>query len=284
VCHGEPVLECVINVSEGRRSDVLDRIAAEAAPVLLDLHHDAGHHRAVLTLAGPAPVLEPAVRAVARAAVALLDLRSHEGAHPRLGVLDVVPWVDLAAPRAVSEAATAARDRFAAWAASELALPCFLYGPERTLPELRRHAFTDLAPDTGPAEPHPTAGACAVGVRPVLVAYNLWLAKDKDVDLAETRRIAAGLRGPAVRALGLYAGGHLQVSCNLVDPYAVGPAQVYDAVSAQVPVARAELVGLVPKAVLRAVPRGRWRELDLAASKTIESRRQAAGLDDDSVA
>ena len=275
------MLECVINVSEGRRSDVLDRIVAEAAPVLLDVHHDAGHHRAVLTLAGPLPVLEEAVRAVARAAVALLDLRTHEGAHPRLGVIDVVPWVDLAAPREVTTEATAARDRFAAWAARELALPCFLYGPERSLPEVRRLAFVELPPDAGPPEPHPTAGACDVGVRPVLVAYNIWLARDPAVDLDAARRVAAGLRGPSVRALGLSAAGHLQVSCNLIDPYTVGPAQVYDAVAAQLPVARSELVGLLPKAVLRTVPRGRWRELDLAASRTIESRQQAAGLVDD---
>ncbi|HWW54023.1 MAG TPA: hypothetical protein VNY84_09645, partial [Acidimicrobiales bacterium] len=202
----------MINVSEGRRSDVLDRIAAEAGPLLLDVHFDAGHHRAVLTLAGPTAVLEEAVRAVAGAAVALLDLRSHDGAHPRLGVVDVVPWVDLAAPREVTEEATAACDRFAEWAGAELALPCFLYGPERALPEVRRRAFDDLPPDTGPAERHPTAGVCAVGVRPVLVAYNLWLANDPGVDLSLARRIAAGLRGPAVRALGLSAGGSLQVS------------------------------------------------------------------------
>ena len=269
----------MINVSEGRRPDLVARLAAEAGPTLLDAQHDAGHHRAVLTLGGPVPLLEEAVRAVAGAAVALLDLGAHTGAHPRLGVVDVVPWVDLSAPRTVTPAAIAARDRFAAWAGRELALPCFLYGPARNLPEVRRRAFVDLPPDTGPIRPHPTAGACAVGARSVLVAYNVWLARG--VDLASARRIAAGLRGPAVRALGLDVGAHRQVSCNLLDPYTVGPAEVYDIVAAQVPVARAELVGLVPEAVLRVVRSSRWHELDLATSKTIESRRRAAGLDDD---
>jgi len=273
------VLECVINVSEGRRDDLLARITAAAAPALLDVHRDAGHHRSVLTMAGPEPVLGQAVEAVARSTVALLDLGTHAGAHPRLGVLDVVPWVDLAEPRTVTGAAMAARDRFADWAGRELGLPCFVYGPERTLPEVRRDAFVELAPDTGPAHPHPTAGACAVGARAVLVAYNIWL--PETVDLAEARRVAAGLRGPAVRALGLDVGGTRQVSCNLIDPYIVGPAAIYDAVAARLPVARAELVGLMPDAVLHAVDQTRWVELDLAASKTIESRLRAAGLVDD---
>ena len=73
------------------------------------------------------------------------------------------------------EAAVAARDRFAAWAGSALDLPCFLYGPERSLPDVRRQAWSSLVPDHGPPSPHPGAGAVAVGARPVLVAYNLWL-------------------------------------------------------------------------------------------------------------
>src|SRR5207244_3533092 len=82
-----------------------------------------------------------------------------------------------------------------------LHLPCFLYGAERSLPDVRRGAFTTLEPDAGPPEPHPTAGACAVGARTVLVAYNLWLAPGVSVDVA--RSIAADLRSPAVRALDL---------------------------------------------------------------------------------
>jgi glutamate formiminotransferase len=262
------VLECVVNVSEGRSGDVLADLAAAAGGALLDLHADPDHHRAVLTLAG-----EEAPRAVARAAVERIDLRTHAGAHPRIGAVDVVPFVALGATP--PDAAVGARDRFARWAADELGLPCFLYGPERSLPDVRRGAFGTLAPDTGPPRPHPTAGAAAVGARPVLVAYNVWLAEP---DLAAARRLAAALRGPAVRALGLAVGDAVQVSVNLVDPLAVGPAAVHDRVAAEVAVARAELVGLVPAAVLRAVPRHRWAELDLAEDRTIEARLEAAGL------
>ena len=270
------LLECVINISEGRRHDVLAQLAGAAGRYVLDVHHDPDHHRSVLTMAGPAALLDPAVRNVATAAIALLDLGAHSGAHPRLGVLDVVPFVDLASPREVTADALAARDRFAAWAGEALALPCFRYGPERSLPEVRRRAFVDLASDAGPRSPHPTAGACAVGARPVLVAYNLWVASD----LPTAQRLAAAQRGPNLRALGLRVGAHVQVSCNLLDPYATGPAEVYDAVAASVVVSRAELVGLIPQAVLHAAPPERWRELDLAEAKTIESRLREAGLDD----
>jgi glutamate formiminotransferase / 5-formyltetrahydrofolate cyclo-ligase len=261
------VLECVVNVSEGRDRDVLRALAEAAGPALLDLHADPDHHRAVLTLAG-----EEAPTAVAEVAVERIDLTTHAGAHPRIGAVDVVPFVPLGG--ATMGEAVAARDRFAAWAGAALGVPCFLYGPERSLPDVRRSAFAGLAPDTGPDRPHPTAGAAAVGARPVLVAYNVWLAEP---DLDAARRLARALRGSAVRALGLAVGDAVQVSCNLVDPAAVGPAAVFDRVAAEVPVARAELVGLVPRSVLDAVPRHRWAELDLADDRTIEARLEAGG-------
>ncbi|MDE3087095.1 MAG: glutamate formiminotransferase [Acidobacteriota bacterium] len=277
------MLECVVNLSEGTDSAVLDDLAAAAGAALLDLHADPHHHRSVLTLGGPAT--EEAARALARAAVGRLDLRGHEGVHPRLGVVDVVPFVPLDAggtPLAEGtglEPALRARHDFAAWAAAELALPCFLYGPERTLPEVRRRAFADLAPDVGPGRPHATAGACAVGARWALVAYNIWL---DTTDLVVTRELARSVRRPGLRTLGLATGGHTQVSCNLVDPASLGPAEAYDAVAAEasrrgVGVLRAELVGLAPRAVVEAVAAGRRAELDLSVERTIEARLDAAG-------
>ncbi len=277
----KPVLECVVNVSEGQRADVLAALAAAAGPLVLDVHRDRDHHRSVFTLAGPAGALAESVRSLAAATVDRLDLRSHRGAHPRIGVLDVVPWVALSGwPLEPGPLATSleARTAFARWAGADLGLPCFLYGTERTLPQIRREAWHSLAPDTGPPFPHPTAGAAAVGARPVLVAYNLWLDRD-DADLELARRLAAGLRGPAVRALGLQVGDGVQVSCNLIDPQSVGPAAVFDAVATQTGVERAELVGLLPARVLGAVPEHRWRELGLDRSRTIEARLEQAGLD-----
>lgn len=257
------MLECVVNVSEGRRPEVVAALAAAAGTDLLDVHTDTDHHRTVLTLVG-----EEAPRAVATLAVERIDLRRHVGAHPRLGAVDVVPFVPLNG--ATMDDAVAARDRFARWLGTVLGVPAFVYGAGGpTLPEVRREAFGRRVPDAGPSHAHPRAGATAVGARQVLVAYNVWLSSP---DLGLARSLARRLRGTAVRALGLAVGAGVQVSCNLVDPLTVGPAAVYDAVAAYAPVARAELVGLVPEAVLAATDPERWPELDLDADRTIEAR------------
>src|SRR5205085_9885761 len=107
------------------------------------------------------------------------------------------------------------------------------------------------------------------------VAYNLWLA---GADLAQAKMVAAGLRGPDVRSLGLQVGDHVQVSCNLVNPLRVGPAKVYDGVNRRVPVARAELVGVIWRAVLHALPERRWVELDVDETRTVEARLEQASL------
>ena len=275
------MLECVINISEGRDRDVIARIAATAGDDLLDVHSDPDHNRTVLTVVGT-----DAPRAIARAAIDELDLRSHHGVHPRIGVVDVVPFVaipydddghplDPDAPETTTfDDAIAARDDFADWIATELHVPVFLYGPlpdgsQRNLPELRRGAFESISPDLGPADPHPSAGAVAVGARPLLVAWNLWLA---DADLDHARRIAAEIRGPGLRALGLQVGSAVQVSMNLTDPLAVGPERVYDMVASMATIERAELVGLVPDPVVAAIPPNRRSQLDCTVERTIGAR------------
>jgi glutamate formiminotransferase / 5-formyltetrahydrofolate cyclo-ligase len=252
----------VVNVSEGQRSAVVDALAAAADGDLLDVHRDPHHNRTVLTLVG-----ESAPRAVARAAVDRIELGAHAGAHPRIGAVDVVPFVPLGG--ATLADAVEARDRFATWIAGELDVPAFLYGPERTLPDVRRGAFTTLAPDVGRATPHPTAGAVAVGARPLLVAWNVYLA---DPDLDQARAVARAIRGPHLRALGLAVGDEVQVSMNLIAPEVVGPAEAWDAVTARAPADRAELVGLVPRSVLERTDPARRAQLDLAPERTIEAR------------
>jgi glutamate formiminotransferase / 5-formyltetrahydrofolate cyclo-ligase len=282
------LLECVVNVSEGRDEAVLRHLAAAAGPSLLDLHRDPDHHRSVLTLAGPEDLVAEAARSLATATLAHLDLRDHTGAHPRLGVLDVVPFVPYEPGRPAPADLTAAivqRDGFARWLGDEAGVPSFLYGPlpggrTRSLPDVRRHAFgsppAGLAPDHGPARADPRSGATAVGARRVLVAYNVWVSS-----AAVARRVAPLVRGPAVRALGLAVGDRAQVSCNLVDPGHYGPERLYDAVAALVAeaggaVEGGELVGLIPETVLAAVPAGRRAELGLSDGATVESRLPAA--------
>ena len=252
-----PVLECVINVSEGTSEVVLDGLRAAGGRSLLDVHADRHHNRAVFTLAGPE--VESAARAVTALGVSTIDLRAHRGAHPRLGAVDVVPFVPLEG--STMEDAIEARDDYVRWSP----VPCLRYGPDgSSLPELRRsaRAMTTLLP-------HPTAGVTAVGARNVLVAYNVWLDGES---LRTARGIAAAVRCPAVRALGMALPGGIQVSMNLVDPTTFGPADAFDAVASRARVARAELVGLAPRAVLDAIAPDRWDQLDLAPDRTIEAR------------
>ena len=256
------MLECVINISEGRNHAIIDSLAQSCAGDLLDIHSDPDHNRSVFTLVGV-----EAPRALARAAVATLSLGDHSGVHPRIGVVDVVPFVPLV--DSTMHDAQKARDEFAAWAAEELHVPSFLYGTERTLPDIRKNAWTSLFPEVGLNAPHPTAGAMCVGVREPLVAYNLWL---EDVDLEKTRRIASAVRTASIRTLGLQVGAFTQVSVNLIQPMVAGPNDVFEAVSQHAKVHHAELVGLLPASVLATIPRARWEDLDLSVERTIEWR------------
>lgn len=251
-----------MNVSEGRNRDVLVRLASAVSGDVLDIHTDQDHNRSVFTLVG-----EDAPRRLTETALELMNITDHSGVHPRIGVVDVVPFVPLTGSSWAD--AVTARNNFAEWAASELNVPCFLYGDERTLPDIRRGAWNQLQPDVGPTEPHSTAGGICVGVRPPLIAYNLWL---KDIDLAATKKIASQVRSKTIRTLGLQVGDYTQVSINLVQPDISNPAHAFDAVQEYADIHHAELVGLLPREVLVSIPVGRWEELDLAEDRTIEWR------------
>lgn len=261
------MLECVINISEGADLGLLRTVRECVNDSLLDVHTDADHNRSVFTLVG-----EEAPRILTRTAVELLDLGRHVGVHPRLGVVDVVPFVPLFG--STMNDALRARDAFAQWAADELKIPCFLYGPERTLPSVRKEAWSTLEPQVGPHAPHATAGAICVGAREPLIAYNVWL---RGVSLEETKRIASAVRTEHIRTLGLQVGDSTQVSVNLVSPSHANPVHVVDAVAHYTQIHHCELVGLLPDAVLREIPRGRWEELDLSEQQTIEWRLQHRG-------
>ena len=256
------VLECIVNVSEGRSTEIVTRLAEVCGDDLLDLHIDPHHNRSVFTLVG-----EAAPRRLAEETWRLVDLSSHDGVHPRIGAVDVVPFVALG--NTPSRDAVRARDDFVEWAATEHGIPCFLYGAERTLPAVRSGAFTDLVPDAGPTTPDPRVGAVCVGARDPLVAWNMWL---DGTDVEQARRIAAAVRGPHLRTLGLDVGGRTQLSCNLVDPGVVGPADAHRLVSEHAEVTGAELVGLLEARVLAGVPAESWEMLDLAPSRTVEVR------------
>ena len=241
--------------------EVLRTLAEACGPSLIDVHADPDHHRSVVTLAGPGP--RDACDGARRIAVAVADhlsLVGHDGEHPRLGALDVVPFVALGGTNAERDQAANEARRFGAWWADNYDVPVFLYDEadpdHRDLPHARAHGFKSRPPAFGPAQPHPTLGATAVGARRPLVAINCVLVT-RDVVIA--RRIArsmrerdGGLRG--VRALGFFLAdvNRAQVSMNLTDLDRTG---VQDAVlhvrnlarQSGTDVAAVELVGLVPR-------------------------------------
>ena len=265
------LVECVPNVSEGRRRDVIDRLAAaiEAVPGvrLLDRTSDADHNRSVFTFAGAPDAVAAAAQSLVRAAFAEIDLRTHTGAHPRIGAVDVIPFVPLAGVT-MGDCVALAKD-VGAKIAAEHDVPVYYYAraatrPERVrLPDVRRPQFEGLAavigtthvPDAGPGRVHPTAGAVVVGARPPLIAFNIEL---DTADLGLAKRIAKEIREssgglPGVQALGfaLTDPPRAQVSLNLLDHTVTSLAQVWDAVAvraaaAGVGILRGELIGLLP--------------------------------------
>jgi glutamate formiminotransferase / 5-formyltetrahydrofolate cyclo-ligase len=239
------VFEAVPNFSEGRDAAVIAELAGDGA---LDVHADPAHHRCVVTLAacGVEGLLDLVVSRV-EVAVRRLSLRGHEGLHPRVGVADVLPVVPLGSA-SWEQAADAARTL--AWRVwSELGVPVYFYGAlagGRRLAEIRRGG---VPLDVG-SPPHPTAGACCVGVRPPLVAYNLLL----PLSAGDVRALVPRVRElPGVQALSFaLPDGRVQISLNLTDLGAVGVAGVFAEVVrlAEVPPAAVEpeLVGLCPAA------------------------------------
>ncbi len=273
----ERIVECVPNFSEGRKAETVERLVAAVESVeeafVLGTHTDADHHRSVITfIAPPEQIVEAAVRVVARAAE-LIDLREHTGEHPRMGACDVLPFIPL---RGVTvEDCVRLAHEAGARVASELGIPVYFYEsaalrPERAnLADVRRGGFELLreqiasvperAPDVGEARVHETAGACIIGVRPLLVAYNVNLQTN---DLAVARRIARAVRGrdgglAKVKALGfeLAARGVVQVSMNLTAYEETNIHEAFEAVrreaaSLGVEILGSEIVGLVPQGAL----------------------------------
>jgi glutamate formiminotransferase / 5-formyltetrahydrofolate cyclo-ligase len=268
--------ECVINVSEGRDLDVIDELCDVSGSSLKDMHSDEFHNRSVFTLINDRDTLVNNVHALIATCYQHLDLSTHQGVHPRFGVVDVVPFVALDATQA--DHAVALRDELAHWLVDNYEVPVFLYGPLadhsiRSLPEVRKNAFLSLTPDLGPVTASNERGCVAVGARPILVAWNLWL---DDVSLEDAQLIVKVIRQTVVRSLAFQVGEQVQVSCNIIDTDAVLPSQLYDQVASLLNtpgrINRAELVGLVPTSLLEREDPSRWTELGLARDTTIETR------------
>ncbi len=271
------LVESVPNFSEGRRLEVVDRLAGAVAGTpgvhLLDRTSDASHNRSVLTLAGQADAVANALEAVVAVAIDEIDMERQSGEHPRIGAVDVIPFVPLG-DTTMGECIALAHS-FGARIADRFGLPVYLYARAATRPDrekladVRRGQYEGLKaaigsdperrPDFGPTRLHPRAGAVAVGARPFLIAWNVNLAST-DLDLA--RRIARTIREaggglPSVQANGfrLEQPDCAQVSMNLLDTGLTPLWRVWEAVEAEaraagVELAESELIGLAPLAAL----------------------------------
>ena len=268
----EPVVECVPNFSEGRDARRVEAIVAAMRVEgvrLLDWSMDADHNRSVVTIAGaPAAVVEAAVRGTGKA-VELIDLTRQQGVHPRIGAADVIPFVPISGIKLEQCALLARQAGLEIW--RRFGVPVFFYEaaaarPDRAnLEEVRRGQFEGLRdavskdaarrPDLGGPGLHPTAGACAVGARRFLVAYNIYF---DSADVAVVRAIAREIRAASgglkgVKAMGVLAHGRAQLSMNITDFQATPVSQVYRAVSSlalrhKVAPVEGEVIGLIPEA------------------------------------
>jgi glutamate formiminotransferase / formiminotetrahydrofolate cyclodeaminase len=274
------LVECIANFSEGRRTEVVDAIAAaiESVPgvTLLNRSSDVDHNRSVMTfVSSPAVITEAAFCAIQTAAE-LINLDDHQGQHPRIGATDVVPFVPLDGVT-MEECVELARS-LGKRVGDELHIPVYLYEaaairPDRVnLENLRRGNYEglkiaiqsdpDRLPDFGPSQLG-TAGATVIGARLPLIAYNVYLTTD-DVEIAQKiavaiRHSSGGLR--YVKALGLFVDGRAQVSMNLTDFMQTPIARVVEMIRREaarygVAIHHAELIGLIPQAAL--IEAARW--------------------------
>jgi len=197
------LVECVPNFSEGRRPEVVsairDAIASTEGVNVLDVSSDASHNRSVITFIAPVDSAVDAAFAGIKAAAERIDLCKHTGEHPRIGATDVVPFIPLEG--STMEDCIALARSLGERVGRELQIPVYLYERAATTPtrenlaDVRRGEFEGLRdelgknparkPDFGPEKIHPTCGAIAIGARPFLVAYNVYLGPASNLQIAK---------------------------------------------------------------------------------------------------
>ncbi|HYL21977.1 MAG TPA: glutamate formimidoyltransferase [Gemmatimonadales bacterium] len=294
-----PLVECVPNFSEGRDTATLEALRNAITRVpgvrLLDVQADPAHNRSVYTFVAPPDTAVEAALSAMRVATERIDMTKHRGEHPRMGATDVVPFVPVR-DTTMDDCVALAR-RLGERAAAELSVPIYLYAraatrPERErLPDVRKGEFEGLKerigkhpaadPDFGPKHIHPTAGATAVGARPFLVAFNIYL-DSSDVSIAKdiAKKIRTSSGGlPAVQASGFEVAGKAQVSMNLLDIDTTSPATVFTIVEEAargrgVAVLKSEVVGLIPERALLGAAAVRLKLPD-AAEHILEAKIRA---------
>jgi len=297
----DSIIECVPNISEGRRREVVEDVAAAVAGPgrqVIDLSLDPDHNRSVITIVGEPDGLAEGVLSLVRRAVERIDLREHHGEHPRMGAVDVIPFIPVRG--ATMDDCVRLSRTVGKRIAEEIDLPVYLYersatnAARRNLATIRKGEFEGFAakialpewePDFGPKEIHPSAGVVAVGAREFLIAYNINLATS---DLAVAKEIASAVRSSSgglryVKALGfpLAEKRIVQVSMNLTNFKKTPILRVFDLVKREaerrgVLVAGSEIVGTLPRQALYDVASAALQIEGFSSQLVIEERIENA--------
>lgn len=278
----EPLLECVPNFSEGENIETIEKIAQVIRTVpdvyLLDIDRSAAAQRTVFSFAGkPEAVIEAAYKAI-QCASNYIDMQQQKGVHPRIGAADVCPLVPL--KNMSIEVANQYAHQLAKRVGECLEIPTYLYEHSQQqlhrkwLPQIRKGQYEGLAqklqqeewqPDYGPHKMNVKSGACIIGVRDILVAFNISL---NTQDETKVQSIAKQLRTqsqsatalPKLRAIGWYMADYAnaQVSFNLLDYKQTSVLNVFLACKQLaeemgLEIVGSELIGLMPLACLEEV-------------------------------
>ena len=268
----EKLVECVPNFSEGRRTEVIDAIAAEVTSVpgvkLLDVKPDASHNRVVVTFVGEPEAVKLAAFKSCSKAAELINMEQHTGEHPRIGATDVIPFIPV--KNVTMEECIELSRHLGEEIADKLGIPVYLYEEaakiptRRALPDIRKGQYEGLKteigkperhPDYGEPKMHPTAGATVVGARQFLIAFNINLSTS-DVQIA--KKIAGAIREAKggykyCRAMGIMIEERnmAQVSINMINYTGTPLYRVFETVKAEaarygVNVVGSEIIGLPP--------------------------------------
>jgi glutamate formiminotransferase/formiminotetrahydrofolate cyclodeaminase len=291
------IVECVPNFSEGRDEKVIEAIVSaieKGGAQVLDVDMGSATNRTVVTMAGALETVEESAFLAIKKACEMIDMRKHKGEHPRVGACDVCPFVPVQGVT-MRDCIEIAR-RVGKRVGDELEVPVFLYAEAATTPErrklewIREGEYEGLArrllepnfkPDFGPAKMNEKSGACVVGAREFLIAYNInlntkqkVLASRIAVKLREAGGIArapdhepiVGPDGAPIKVKGLFHDlkavgwfieeyGIAQVSINVTNYRKTPLHLIYEetkriAKDMGVEVTGSEIVGLVPKEAL----------------------------------
>lgn len=185
-------IECVPNISEGRRPEIIDAVTSVIETVdgcrLLDVDPGKSTNRTVITFVGPPETIGEAAFRVIEKAAELIDMSKHTGEHPRMGATDVCPFVPISG--VTMEDCIQVAHALGKRVGEELGIPGYHYESAAHTPERKNLAFCrkgeyegleklssdEFRPDFGPSAFNDRAqktGATAIGARDFLVAYNI---------------------------------------------------------------------------------------------------------------